>query len=134
MEETLTERYERIIREDGRFPLGAYDFLNLGLDFTTRARFGAQPAERARHVTGQELCEGLRRLALGRWGLLAQTVLARWNIRRTRDFGEMVFLLVEHDVMGRQESDSIEDFDDVYDFDEAFGRYEIPLHEVDAES
>jgi len=55
-----------------------------------------------------------------RWGLLAKTVLAKWNIHATIDFGNMVYLLVEHDFMRKTEEDSLEDFRDVFDFDAAF--------------
>jgi uncharacterized repeat protein (TIGR04138 family) len=84
-----------------------------------------------RHVSGQQLCEALRRVALERWGLLAGEVLAHWNIRRTRDFGDMVYLLISLGVMGKQDSDRLEHFDDVYDFDEAFGVYQIRLDATD---
>ena len=69
----------------------------------------------------------MRLLALESWGSLAQAVLASWNVRTTRDFGEMVFLLIRLGLMGQQDSDRVDDFDDVYKFDEAFGAYEIPL-------
>ncbi len=117
---------ERALREDGRYPPEAYHFLQRGLEYTTRMVYGTDVPEGPRHVTGQQLCEGLRRLAIETWGPLARIVLRHWNIRSTRDFGEMVFLLVNMQLLGRQESDRIEDFDDVYDFDEAFGEYEIP--------
>ena len=52
--------------------------------------------------------------------MLARTVLARWNIRATADFGEMVYLLIANGAMSKTDEDSLEDFRDVYDFDEAF--------------
>ena len=76
----------------------------------------------SRHVSGQKLCWGLREYALSRWGALASTVLGQWNIKRTRDFGEIVFALVNSDFLQRQPNDSINDFDDVFDFEEAFDR------------
>ncbi len=124
-------RIERAIRDDGRYPPAAFEFLQRGLEYTTRMVYGNELPEGPHHVTGQQLCEGLRRLALETWGRLAPLVLASWNITRTRDFGEMVFLLVDMGLMGKQESDRIEDFDDVYSFHEAFGRYEIPLDYFD---
>ena len=84
-----------------------------------------------RHVSGQQLCEGLRLLALESWGSLAQAVLASWNIRTTRDFGEMVFLLIRLGLMGKQDSDRIEDFGNVYDFNQACGVYEIQLDNLE---
>lgn len=117
----------RIVQLDGRYPIEAYQFLEAGLSATAQRRHGDAEPGRKRHVTGQELCQGLRDLAVRWWGPLAPMVLSHWNICGTRDFGEMVFLLVEHELMARQASDRIEDFDDVYDFDEAFGAYAINL-------
>jgi uncharacterized repeat protein (TIGR04138 family) len=130
MDPDVAERFERVVQDDGRYPLDAFAFLYRGLDQASRARHGDEPPSRSRHVTGQELCQSLRQLAVAQWGPLARLVLERWNIRRTRDFGEMVFLLVQHELMGKQDSDRLEDFDDVYDFREAFGHYEIPLGEL----
>lgn len=74
-----------------------------------------------RHVTGQQLCGVLRDIARERWGMLARTVLARWNLNRTEDFGVIVFALVNHHWLQKQPADSIDDFNNVYSFDEAFG-------------
>ncbi|MFQ5806376.1 MAG: Minf_1886 family protein [Phycisphaerae bacterium] len=133
MDTDTAERFERAIRADGRYPPAAYEFLHHGLEYTARLVYATEPPEGPRHVSGQQLCEGLRALALETWGPLAQSVLSSWNIRKTRDFGEMVFLLIELGLMGKQDSDRIEDFDDVYDFREAFGSYEIPLDKFDEE-
>lgn len=73
-----------------------------------------------RHVTGKQLCLALRDLALQRWGMLARTVLESWGVRSTRDFGRIVFAFIEHGLMQKQPSDCLEDFDRVYDFDDAF--------------
>lgn len=127
MDTNTAERFEQVIREDGRYPPEAYEFLYRALEHTTRAVHGDPSSDEPRHVSGRQLCEGARVLAVEQWGALAPLVLRRWNIRGTRDFGEMVFLLVENGFMGRQDTDRIEDFDDVYDFHEAFGRYEIDL-------
>lgn len=121
------EKLLRAIRADGRYPPQAYEFLHQGLEYTSRKLFGDKPADEPRHVTGQELCVGLRELALQRWGRLARVVLNRWNVRRTRDFGEMVYFLIEQGMMGKRDSDHIEDFDAVYDFDQALDSYDIPL-------
>jgi uncharacterized repeat protein (TIGR04138 family) len=72
------------------------------------------------HVSGQELCWGLRDLAVKRWGLLAKTVLRQWKVKRTEDFGRIVFALIDEGKLRKQAGDSIDDFRNVYDFDEAF--------------
>jgi uncharacterized repeat protein (TIGR04138 family) len=75
-----------------------------------------------RHVGGREMCWGLRDLAIERWGLMARVVLESWSIRATADFGQIVFAFIEHEMMQKQEGDSIQDFEEVYDFKEVFSR------------
>jgi uncharacterized repeat protein (TIGR04138 family) len=125
MQTPVAEQLEEAIRRDGRYPPEAYEFLLRGLQHTTQAVHGDPPADAPRHVSGRQLCEGLRSLALQTWGPLAGAVLARWGIRTTRDFGEMVFVLTGLGVLGKQDSDRIEDFDAVYDFASAFEDYRI---------
>jgi len=73
-----------------------------------------------RHVTGQQLCEAIRGIALERWGLMARNVLTRWNITRTEDIGAIVFALVDNGWLQKQPTDRIEDFEQVFSFSEAF--------------
>ncbi len=110
------DKIRAIARTDGRYAPEAYAFIFEALDFTLKR------IEMHRHVTGQELCEGIRDLAIERFGLLARTVFKHWGVTRTRDFGHIVFNLVESGLMGKTEDDRIEDFDHVYDFDEVFDR------------
>jgi uncharacterized repeat protein (TIGR04138 family) len=125
------ERLERAIRRDGRYAPEAFDFLHRGLALAAQRKYGPRSAEKPRNVTGAELCDALRRLARHQWGPLAREVLRHWNIHRTRDFGEMVYLMVDLGIMGKQDSDDIADFDDVYDFRAAFGSYRILLETLD---
>jgi uncharacterized repeat protein (TIGR04138 family) len=126
MSEEPEEKMRQLIREDGRYPLEAFNFLNDGLARAVKRVHGAGGKSKPRHVTGQELAEALRDEAMERWGLLAKTVLAKWNIHATIDFGNMVYLLVNNDLMQKTDQDSLEDFRDVYDFDEAFNRFYMP--------
>ena len=73
-----------------------------------------------RHIGGRELCWGLREFALKRWGMLARTVLSRWNIKETSDFGRIVFETIKQGYMQKEPGDSDRDFRDIYDFSEAF--------------
>lgn len=110
-----------VIEELGLYPPEAFDFVQQGLTYTVSKVHGAvSDPELSRHVSGQQLCEGLRDFALMQWGLLASTVLRRWNIRTTFDFGRIVFALVDNGFMQKTEHDSIEDFRNVFPFDEAF--------------
>ncbi len=123
MSDKPEKQLAQVVREDGRYPLEAYAFLNGGMSRAAKEIYGeaAEEEQTHHHVTGQQLCQALRKEAIERWGLLARTVLAKWNIHSTLDFGRMVFLLVENKLMGTTEEDTLEDFRDVYDFDEALG-------------
>lgn len=72
-----------------------------------------------RHISGTDLCWGLRDMALERWGMLARLALESWNVRETRDFGRIVFAFIEHDLMQKQPGDSLQDFENVYEFGDA---------------
>lgn len=123
-----------LLRNDRRYKLGAYLFVFEALNYAQNVmRLGREaPSEEAgeddiedrdqpeRHVTGQELCEAIRRYALDQYGYMAKTVLNSWGVRRTGDFGEIVFNLIQIRQMRKTPSDRREDFDDVYDFDDAF--------------
>ncbi len=112
---------EAIIRDDGRYPIDAFKFLHDGLDRAVRRRHGQTTPGKGHHVTGEEICLALRDLAIKRWGLLAPTVLTKWNIHATIDFGEMVYLMIDRGVWNKTPEDSVEDFRDIYDFHTAFG-------------
>jgi uncharacterized repeat protein (TIGR04138 family) len=73
-----------------------------------------------RHVSGQELCEAIRQYALHLYGYMAKTVLNSWGLHTTGDFGEIVFNLIDAKQMRKTPQDSRADFNDVYDFEEAF--------------
>ena len=114
--------------EYGAYPPEAYDFVQQGLSYTVQIVHGPGAKPRAnRHVTGQDLCEGIRAYALNQYGMLARSVLRHWNIESTLDFGRIVFALIEAGQMQKTDDDTIEDFRDVYDFRAAFElEYRIP--------
>lgn len=111
-----------ICKEDRRFDRKAYEFVRLGLDHTVKElrKKDSARAERSRHVAGPELLEGLKSYALDQYGPLAKTVLNAWGVKRCRDFGDIVFNLIEYNVFSKTENDRREDFADIYEFDEAF--------------
>jgi len=111
----MENKLEKIAAEDGRFDPRAIKFVYEGLTYTVK-KIVAEPG----HISGQMLCEGLRRLAIKKWGRLAMLVLNSWGIKTTRDFGEIVYLMIRHKWMNAQPTDSIDDFNDVYDFKTVF--------------
>jgi len=72
------------------------------------------------HLTGQQLCEAIRRYALEQYGYMAKIVLNNWGLHTTGDFGEVVYNLIRIGLMKKSESDIRDDFNDVYDFEDAF--------------
>ena len=109
---------ERIIgairRRNPRFAERAYYFVLAALQ-----RY-LEDLDRPRHVSGQELAEAVRGLALETYGPMARTVLEHWGVHSTAELGEIVFLLVDNGVLTTQPGDSREDFVGLYSFEEAF--------------
>jgi uncharacterized repeat protein (TIGR04138 family) len=119
------EVVERIVARDSRYAREAYHFIREALDHTQkRVHREGRPrkGKHDRHVTGQQLLEGIREYGLQAFGPMTLFLLGEWGIRRCEDFGEVVFNLVEHGngMFGKTEQDSREDFKGGYDFQEAF--------------
>ncbi len=113
------EAVKKILERDTRYDRDAYLFIREALDFTVKLQKKSGQAL-PRHVTGQELLEGLRRCALLQFGPMTKTVLSYWGIKQCEDFGEIVFNMVDSSILGKHERDSRDDFKGGYDFDEAF--------------
>jgi uncharacterized repeat protein (TIGR04138 family) len=112
---------DSILQRDSRFHPQAYIFLKEALDFTT-GKVEESKQGRKNHVTGQELLEGFRDLALREFGPMAGTLLREWGLNQCQDVGDMVFNLIEEQVFGKQDSDTKEDFSAIYTFHDAFVR------------
>ncbi len=118
-EKNFNDVIAAIVREDSRYDKAAYHFVRQALDHTLK-KILPDPKRPGRHVSGQELLAGIREFALEQFGPMAYTLLQHWGIRKTEDFGDIVFNLVEYGVLGKTEQDSPEDFQEIYDFREAF--------------
>jgi uncharacterized repeat protein (TIGR04138 family) len=110
------ESVASILCRDGRYDGHAYLFLRDALDYTMK-RAQEQQTRKNRHVSGRELLEGFRDFALEQYGPMAATLMEEWGVRQCRDVGNMVFLLIEEQVFGRQDSDKPEDFEGHFDMD-----------------
>jgi uncharacterized repeat protein (TIGR04138 family) len=110
------ELMERLRERNPQFHDAAYVFVLSALHFVIERL--AEP----RHITGRELAEGVRDLALDRFGPMSRTVFEHWGIRATADVGRIVFALVETGILIKQDEDTLRDFEQVFDFDEAFGQ------------
>jgi uncharacterized repeat protein (TIGR04138 family) len=123
---------EEILRTHSRYPAEAFAFVQRGLAWTVEQLGRSDRPEGERHVSGQELSLGLRDFALHEWGLLARTVLSNWNITGSEDFGRIVFYLIYNMLMQKTDEDSMDDFRDVFRFDDTFAAaYRIDLSELE---
>lgn len=105
---------DRILDRDPRYRVEAYIFVFEAL-YYAREKFKAE-----RHVTGKQLLEGIKELGLKKFGPMTKMVFEHWGVRETMDFGNIVFNMVNEGILSKTEEDKIEDFKDVYDFEEVF--------------
>lgn len=118
----MNDPLRKLALGDGRYSPEALRFLLESLDHAVRLAGKEESEGTARHVTGQELLAGMRVLALELFGPLAPQVWRTWGVRSSLDWGQIVFLLVDAGLLKRQESDSLDDFRQDFDFEDAFVR------------
>jgi uncharacterized repeat protein (TIGR04138 family) len=126
----------KLLVDDRRYKLEAYQFVEAGLQYSQEVLGLGRPGPRPRrkkkeqeeadhrvhHVSGQDLCLALKQLAHQQYGYMARLVLANWGIRATSDFGEIVYNLIKIGKMSTSDTDRREDFNNVYDFEQALSR------------
>lgn len=119
-----------------KYHTDAYRFVDSALRFTQK-RLDRIPKseedfdEEAAHISGPELLDGVRELALQEFGLMTIPVFRHWGVRSTDDFGRIVFDFIERGAMRKTERDQVTDFFAVYDFDEVFdASYRVDLSEA----
>ena len=122
---TFNSKLMNVVRRDPRYAYEAYEFVFQALEHTQKllgrppTEEGADPNEPRHHVSGRQLLEGIRDYALQEFGMMARVVFRMWGIQRTDDFGEIVFNLIEAELMSRTSEDCRADFHDVFDLDAA---------------
>ncbi len=117
---TYLAKIEEILELNKVYKFEAYTFILAALhDTVTKLK-------KPRHISGKELAEGIRCYALQQFGPMAKTVLNYWGIYKTLDFGEIVFALIGAKLLSKQPEDKLEDFTDIYAFEDAFDKgYQI---------
>jgi len=118
----LNNILEKITSTDTRYKVDAYFFVLEALNHTVAS------LPKPRHLAAGELLEGIRKYAIDQYGPMSLTVIEDWGVRNTDDFGKIVFKLIEVGLLSKTEDDKLEDFKDVYSFQEAFKsdyRYQI---------
>src|SRR5882757_8954723 len=131
---SFEEVLEQILAKDTRYHRDAYFFVREALDHTQKVVVKETKGGQIRHVTPQELLSGIREYALDQFGPMAITVFEEWNIRSCKDFGEIVFIMVEHSLLAKTDKDTRADFEAGYDFYETFRKPFLPKEKIAAEA
>ena len=141
---TFEQALEMILAADPRYKREAYLFVREALDYTqkiTEKTNRSAPKRSGRkqtvenHVSGRKLLEGIRQLTLSPagFGPMALTVFEDWGITDCRDFGNIVFNMVEARLLKKTETDSLADFEGGYNFEEAFRKPFLPTRKLEAQ-
>ncbi|MGB2403413.1 MAG: Minf_1886 family protein [Akkermansiaceae bacterium] len=109
----FTDAVEAINLKQESYDSGAYYFLKDALDFTVRRAMESNDGKH-RHVAASELLIGFRDFAIQEFGPMASTMMTEWGVRTCSDIGSMVFELIEEGVFGKQDSDTREDFSEIF--------------------
>lgn len=119
-QDLLEDKIQTLRRRDRRFSRNAYYFVLDALDFTMSKLGREQMTGEERHVGGRELLGGIKDYAADQFGPMAALVFERWGVRSPADFGEIVFNLIDAELLSRRPSDSRLDFVESADFRETF--------------
>ena len=130
------EAVDVIIAKDKRYARDAYAFVREALDFTQKlvGKEGKETRGAIRHVSGQELLDGIRKFALEQFGPMVVTVFEEWGVKSCRDFGEIVFNMVEIGLLAKTDKDTRDDFQNGYDFTDAFRKPFWPQDKLKSET
>ena len=133
---TFNTKLMNVVRRDPRYAYEAYEFVFQALEHTQKmlgrspTDENTDPNEPRSHVSGRQLLEGIRDFALQEFGMMARVVFRMWGIQRTDDFGEIVFNLIEAELMSKTSEDTAADFHEIFDLDEALSSgFRIVLEE-----
>jgi len=107
---------EALAEKVGSYAPEAFYFVQQGLATISEKIHRNADGSTPRHVSGQQLAQGLRDVAIAQWGLMARTVLERWGVYSTLDFGRIVYAMIDAGMLSKTADDSLEDFRKVYDF------------------
>lgn len=119
-QDLLEDTIQAVRKRDRRFSRNAYYFVLDALDFTMSHLGREAKTGEDRHVGGRELLIGIKEYAADQFGPMAELVFDRWGVRAPADFGEIVFNLIDAELLSRRPSDSRLDFVDGVDFHQVF--------------
>ncbi|MBU1702455.1 MAG: hypothetical protein KJ970_04970 [Candidatus Eisenbacteria bacterium] len=114
MDATIEDRIFEAAEASGRFHSDAFYLILRALEVAQQHR--GQPG----HISGRTLLEQIKEMVRREYGPMALTVLHHMGLYRTEDVGDLVFLMVEKGLLRKRDEDCLDDFKDVFDFEEIF--------------
>lgn len=105
----------KIVEKDPRYGEGAYSFVEKAVSYTVKKLNKEGNPKGMRHVSGQELLEGVSLYAVEQYGPLAPEVLDDWGVRSGPDVGNIVYNMIHMKLLSASSEDSQSDFDCCFD-------------------
>ena len=128
MQYSFEDAVQAIMSKHGEYAPDSYDFARKALDFTTERM---NKSEDSPHLSAREFYMGACAYALEEYGPLAADVMEFWGVSSSRDFGNIVYHLIEAGIFGKQKDDSPEQFNDLPCPAELLGAPYMPWQETD---
>lgn len=130
------EATRALCEKDKRYTPQAYHLVRLALDYAQKKVHGEAKKSKEgshapnRHVTGEQLLDGFREYVLNTYGPMSYHLLQNWGLKKTVDVGHIVFGLIDQGLFGRSDDDNLSDFENLFDFKEAFLRPFEPTSKI----
>lgn len=124
-DEKFTTAIEEIVHNDPRYAAEAYSFISDAVLYTSRKQ-EADSRIQKRHITGKELLLGIKEFAVNQFGPIAPEVLRYWGLNDSMAIGNVVFNMVNNQLLGKSQEDTIDDFRNGFDFDSEFAEPFLP--------
>ena len=98
-DENFIEIVEKILERDVRYRQGAYEFMNEAVAYTVRKLQRETLSRKERHVSGEELIQGVAEYAVQQFGPLAWDVLEDWGLVSGSSIGDVVFNMIDNGLL-----------------------------------
>ena len=119
---SIEEQIGEIRKRDGRYDERAYSLVLEGVD--KACAMYEKGGVRKRHLSARETIDGINCCSIENFGPMADYVLGKWGINSFKDFGEIIYNLVDVGLLNLDKRDKREDFDlGEFSYDTDFSRF-----------
>jgi len=114
MEDDFKKDLLSVLQKDDRYDAEAYHFVMKSLNRCQEKK------NKPGHVSSPDLLEKIAKLGIEQYGPMTKSIFNHWGIECTQDFGHIVYNLIEVGILRKSKSDHLDDFANVYDFEDVF--------------